>query len=260
VVNGIEVLPYYPPLAKVTSAESVAETHPLQLRLISFNLLGRRNTRKDEVLAFLEKENADVIYFCEYGKRWNDYLREWFEEYPYRVRHFSFDGLIVSRYPLQNWRPMQFTQHPYGKIGAIEVSVEGTLITVIGCHAPSYFLMGYHGYEDRNALLLNGLAPLSAHTPGPLVLVGDLNADLWSPWYRDFRNRSKLKDARVGFGVNPSDWQWVEPPLQRVLGRPIDHCLVSKDVEVLDFRLSPPLGSDHLAVVVDLAIPKSPGR
>lgn len=257
-VNAIEVFPYYPPFANVTSPDSVAESHPLRLRVITLNLLGQDNTSYDEVLAFLEKENADIIYFCEYKKKWNAYLEKWLNDYPYQVPRFSFDGMLISRYPVRNWQPMQFTQHPYGIIGTIEVVAEGTPITVIGCHAPSYFMMGDHAYRDRNALLTKGMPTLAANTPGPLVLVGDLNADLWSPWFQEFRSRSQLRDARVGFGVNPSDWQWPEPPLHRILGRPIDHCLVSEDVAVLDFRLSPPIGSDHLALIVDLAFPKAP--
>jgi endonuclease/exonuclease/phosphatase (EEP) superfamily protein YafD len=39
-----------------------------------------------------------------------------------------------------------------------------------------------------------------------------------------------------------------------VLRIPIDHCLVSPSVAIVDRRVGPPVGSDHLPVFVDFAI------
>jgi endonuclease/exonuclease/phosphatase (EEP) superfamily protein YafD len=41
-------------------------------------------------------------------------------------------------------------------------------------------------------------------------------------------------------------------PLGRI---PLDHCLVSSGLDVLDKRLGPQVGSDHLPVVIELQIP-----
>ena len=58
-----------------------------------------------------------------------------------------------------------------------------------------------------------------------------------------------MSDGRRGFGIKAT---W--PSILGPFGIPIDHCLVSDDVIVEDFRLGPSAGSDHRAVVVDLVI------
>jgi endonuclease/exonuclease/phosphatase family metal-dependent hydrolase len=36
---------------------------------------------------------------------------------------------------------------------------------------------------------------------------------------------------------------------------PIDHCLVSPDIDVLRMRTGRNIGSDHLPIIVDMTIP-----
>jgi endonuclease/exonuclease/phosphatase family metal-dependent hydrolase len=36
---------------------------------------------------------------------------------------------------------------------------------------------------------------------------------------------------------------------------PIDHCLVSEDIRVINIRTDGHIGSDHLPLIVDLEIP-----
>ncbi len=59
----------------------------------------------------------------------------------------------------------------------------------------------------------------------------------------------KLSDSEQGFGPQPS---WSTELLIPVV--PIDHFLVSKDIEVLNRVLGPNIGSDHLPVYVDLLV------
>jgi endonuclease/exonuclease/phosphatase (EEP) superfamily protein YafD len=57
-----------------------------------------------------------------------------------------------------------------------------------------------------------------------------------------------LRDTRAGFGIQAS-WPTQIPPL----GIPLDHCLVSPELVVLDRRLGPAVGSDHRPVILELA-------
>lgn len=77
---------------------------------------------------------------------------------------------------------------------------------------------------------------------------------MWSPFYRSLIKRSGLHNARQGFGILPSQ-SGIAPQLA-ILSAPIDHCLVSSDIQVQNFRLGSDIGSDHLPIVADLLVPR----
>jgi hypothetical protein len=67
------------------------------------------------------------------------------------------------------------------------------------------------------------------------ILLGDLNVTPWSPHFRQLLQQTGLP-AQV-------------PPLRI----PLDHCLVSPAFQVIERRVGPRLGSDHLPLIVTLA-------
>ena len=83
-----------------------------------------------------------------------------------------------------------------------------------------------------------------------VVVLGDLNASMWSPHYRQLVKRSGLRNARRGYGVHPTCGSVDEKILLRAV--PFDHCLVDDSWVVKDFRSGPYLGSDHLPIVIEL--------
>ena len=94
---------------------------------------------------------------------------------------------------------------------------------------------------------------LVIHEEDPVIVLGDLNATPWSPVFKKLLGETRLVDARRGFGLRPT-WPSTFPPLWI----PIDHCLVSPGIEIRDFRVGPACGSDHHALVVDMALPLAP--
>jgi endonuclease/exonuclease/phosphatase (EEP) superfamily protein YafD len=57
--------------------------------------------------------------------------------------------------------------------------------------------------------------------------------------------------VRKGFGLLPT---WTTGNRVAPLKLPVDHCLVSPDLTVLGVEHGPALGSDHLPLVVRLAV------
>jgi endonuclease/exonuclease/phosphatase (EEP) superfamily protein YafD len=101
----------------------------------------------------------------------------------------------------------------------------------------------------RNLEFLD-LARMIGAEHDPVVLAGDLNSTGWSPRFTDLLADARLRDSRQGFGVQAS---W--PTQFMLLGIPIDHCLVSPEIQVLDRRVGGPVGSDHLPIVIDVRLP-----
>ena len=92
--------------------------------------------------------------------------------------------------------------------------------------------------------------------PGEVLLVGDLNTTMWSTWFRDFTERSGLRDAQVGLGYHAT---WSPYRLPVVFGIPIDHTLMSDGLVSVDREYPPRMFSDHLPIVTTLAVRPRPG-
>ena len=82
-----------------------------------------------------------------------------------------------------------------------------------------------------------------------MVLLGDLNCTVWSPYFGRLVRDSGLKDSSRGWGVQPS---W--PAGNWLLRIPIDHCLHSPEVRVVRRGIGPDVGSDHFPVIVEMQL------
>ncbi len=107
------------------------------------------------------------------------------------------------------------------------------------------------GFQQRNAQL-EAMGRYVSRLPKPVLVIGDLNITMWSPFYQRFVGTAGLDNARSGFGILPT---W--PTFFPLLYIPIDHCLISPEIQVLKIRTGPDVGSDHLPLVTDLVIPQN---
>jgi endonuclease/exonuclease/phosphatase (EEP) superfamily protein YafD len=128
------------------------------------------------------------------------------------------------------------------------IATRGVPLTVLAAHPPPPKSAALAA--ERN-LQLSRLAVMARGAPEPVVLCADLNVTPWTPFFGDLVRDSGLVDARRGRGIQPT-WPTSLPPLGRI---PIDHCLVSPDLGVRDFRYGPGIGSDHLPVLLTVAVP-----
>ena len=93
-----------------------------------------------------------------------------------------------------------------------------------------------------------------AATPGPLVALGDYNASRDHAGFRRLLSSGRVRDAHDTRGSGlvrtwPANRSWRPPPLVH-----LDHVLVSDHFAVLATREPTLPGSDHHAVVADLAL------
>ncbi len=71
----------------------------------------------------------------------------------------------------------------------------------------------------------------------------------WTHHFEELEQETGLRNIRQGRGIYPS-WP-VHLPFAAI---PIDHCLLSPEVQVHAFDTLPRLGSDHLGLVVELSL------
>ncbi len=221
------------------------------MRNAIFNVL-HQNTRYADAIALVEKEKPTIAAFLEATEPWPKELAVLQNTLPY---HFSAEKLQIELYsslPLE--KPSIQLYGNYRGLVISNLTVGKKEITFIATHAYPQLYFGKEGFAWRNQQL-DGIGEYVRQIQKPVVLIGDLNATMWSPHYKSLSQRSGLRNARAGFGILPTlstvsfQIPW--------LAVPVDHCLVSPGIEVRGFRTGPAIGSDHLPVITDVVIPVS---
>ncbi|MFN7947051.1 MAG: endonuclease/exonuclease/phosphatase family protein [Blastocatellia bacterium] len=255
VMNAAVIVPWYVPQPLFAS-----RPHAHNFRIVLSNVLWK-NKNYAAIIELLRQENPDLFILAEVDKLWLEAMKPLRGSYPHLLTVWEHDGMLAcfSRYPLKGLRTD-------GNFQAIIATVDfgGRSVSLAALHPPPP--TNGRDFRKRNEQLATA-TQLARQLPKPLLLIGDLNASLWSPYFADLVSESGLKAAAKGFGVLPTWPNFLavrdEPkslnlyPLLRI---PIDHCLVSPDIAVTDCRTGPRVGSDHLPLIVDLLIPDGAGR
>lgn len=232
------------------------------------------NTDAPRVRAWLEDERVDVVACFEVGEFWMEALAAQRDAFPHQVivpppdrspeavavrkaleredREIvsqydpRFGLALLSRFPLERVLVHEAPEVPDAYIEA-DVVVGAERVRLVALH-PERPGLAFR-IARRNATLEH-VARATEWTERALV-VGDLNATLYSPAFHDLVASAQLVDSRAGFGRQPT-WN---PPY----GLPgewldLDHVLVRSGIAVLERRVGPDIGSDHRPVVARVAL------
>ncbi|NLH73353.1 MAG: hypothetical protein GX456_09895 [Verrucomicrobia bacterium] len=217
------------------------------LRVASVNVTSS-NRRFDLVLNWIREVKPDVILLMEIRDariHEIDRLRETHPHTILELRDDDFGIALLSRFPMTSDTTVELGDSGVPSIEA-DLQIGRTVIHFIGLHAlpPS---------TAENARLrdaqFHAVATRVRALSVPVVVCGDFNCTQWSPSFAELLRGTRLKDTARGRALAGS---WPAPlPFFRI---PIDHCLVSETVRVVDRRLGPKVGGDHLPLLIDLAI------
>jgi endonuclease/exonuclease/phosphatase (EEP) superfamily protein YafD len=250
-MNLLVIAPYLVPVQQFPPPQTAGS----QLRILLLNVHST-NTRHDQVLEFVHAHAPDLVGLLEINDRWLEALNPLRLQYPHLVaepRDDNFGIALYSRLPLAEGRIVYWGQ---AGLPSIRARLLGSHLAV---NEFSPMLLLTHPLPPSNPEQfrlrneqLEALATTASEPDHPVILLGDLNVTPWSPYFRQLLRRTQLRDSARGHGLRGT-WPAQFPPLRI----PIDHCLVSRGVEVIDRQVGPALGSDHLPLRVTLRLPDS---
>ncbi|MBL8206698.1 MAG: endonuclease/exonuclease/phosphatase family protein [Blastocatellia bacterium] len=226
------------------SLNAQAQNKETGLRILLTNVY-HENKNYEAFFDLIRRERPDIIVTQETSSGWRDALKSLNTEYPYQCSGVQTDRdwiFLFSKLPLQN--------EPCNKGGfpplLATIVFQSKQISLLSLH-PSTPKSG-KGLRSRNQQF-DAVTAIFQNYNTPKIVIGDLNSSIWSPYFSDLEQSSNLSSVRKGFGILPT-WPTYFPPLMI----PIDHCLVSSEFQVLNCRTGPNIGSDHLPLIVDLAL------
>lgn len=252
-LNLAEILPWYFNQPQVTNVDNYQP-----LKVFSYNVLWS-NQNYDKAIALINQEQADIVVFQEAITPWAEQLAILKANYPFHIGATKLQIEVYSKLPLANTEIKLYGTNRGLVISDLEIRDWSSprlihrQIKFIATHAYPQLYYGHEGWQIRNEHLETGIGEYVKNLEQSVIIAGDLNVSMWSPFYRSLIKQSGLHNARQGFGILPSH-SGIAPQFA-ILSAPIDHCLVSSDIKVENFRLGRDIGSDHLPIIANLLIP-----
>lgn len=218
------------------------------IRVMQMNIW-QQNKDYGHVYRCILDEDPDLIGIEEYTNKAHQELAKLglLEHYPYYVSVACHNGgtknALISKFPLRNVRYLH-SSSARDRTTIADIAIGTKVVTVAVLHPMNP--TRERPYE-RNCMQLETLATLRKQLSPDLIVIGDMNTTHFSPTFKQFLKTTDLRDSRAGFGPIPT-WPAFAPVI------PIDFVLVSPTIKVEHFRATAPTGSDHVAVLADLAL------
>jgi endonuclease/exonuclease/phosphatase (EEP) superfamily protein YafD len=195
----------------------------------------------------LQEIDPDIVLLLEVEPKHNEQLRPIMLTYPYRIENVS-DGILgfvfLCKFPVHDHHFTKLSEHGNSLLEA-RLEINQKSVMFYGIHAQRPRL---GNYNERISQLLWLARQIKVHSL-PVIVAGDLNTTPFTPIFRDLMKIARLKDSREGFGWQPS-WPTYFP----FLWLPIDHVLVSPEIQVYSRITGSFIGSDHFPVVAELSL------
>ena len=239
VLNASYVLPWY--------FGGMAVESDMTLKLLNVNVF-RGNEQHDRLLKLIETEQPDIIFLQEVSPEWHNATRSLRRGYPFSYVQPREDAFGIALFSRLEFDSITHVDSPPLKFPTIvaTLTVDGKPLTLINTHA--MMPLGRFEFDARNEQL-QSIAEIARQATGAVILAGDLNNSIWNRSYRELEDGTGLRNSRRGIGILPT---W--PTFMPLAMIAIDHVLVSDDVGVVETRTGPRIGSDHLPLIVTIAL------
>jgi len=239
------IVPWYLP-----DPSSIPIEGGISLRVMYANVL-TKNENKQGFISRVREAEPDILVVLETDQDWLKALEVFRDKYPAtlsKARSDDFGIAVFSAFP--------FTDAAVTTVGGVEVPA---ITATIEIGDREIFLLALHTFPPKIARWdshrmkqIEAIPEMIRDRTQPCLVIADLNAAMWSPYYKQLIGNTGLRNTRKGFGLLPTWPAYYSPFLI-----PIDHILCTPDIQVLHCEKGKQFGSDHLPLIADLVIPGS---
>jgi endonuclease/exonuclease/phosphatase (EEP) superfamily protein YafD len=240
-LSGVNIAAIAPWQDGPRSAASAADP---TLRIVAFNVKSG-NHRYDQLAPLVAELKPDVLGLVELTPGWAHAADS--ASSRVRPRGFAVQRGAYGMGLLSAATPTAISARHFPADGPVVLIARFTIrdrpLTFVLVHVHTPFAGSVHERE------LRALAAARPSLGSRLIVCGDFNTVSWAAQFQDFSRSTGLTDVFRGAWHG---YSW--PSWSRLLGVPLDHCLISSGLAVRERHFGPSIGSDHFPLVVDVAI------
>ena len=247
--QGVQIFPYTP-LAQTEVDIAPAPTPEDEVVLLSVNVL-MENTRHDDLIAIVEREDPDVLFSMETDEAWNSALSKILSRYSTIKSHIAGDhyGLIfATRLQTSRVELLWPVADDTPAVRAVLTSPSGAEFNFIGLHPRPPVPGNTTTVRDKQ---IKDAALMTQSSERPTIVMGDFNDVAWSWTTKRFKRYGDLLEPRVGRGMISSfhaDYSFMRLP--------IDQLFMTENVGLVSFRRLENFGSDHFPMAATVFVAK----
>jgi endonuclease/exonuclease/phosphatase (EEP) superfamily protein YafD len=236
-------------LANFGHSAQAAEHKYNYFKVYSANI-NKNNRAFSKLARGLEEMNADILVLQEVTWKHIELLQSLIQSYPYCVVNLNTGSsgrgiVLMSKFQILNHEVTKYSEFGNMTVSAT-LEIEDKQIAFYATHftRPSY----RQEFPARSIQYIS-LAKQINEQSGPVIVAGDFNATPYCSMFKKLLKMSGLRDSSEGFGWQPS---W--PTFFPLLWIPIDHILISPEIQVYKRATGSHIGSDHYPVFAEMSI------
>ena len=260
VVGAIVFVAALVPLV-VPNAPAAMPAAQSDFRVMTANVMGAQNLDFDRFRSLVAEQSPDLLVAEEVQPAWRATVAS-LAGLPYSAGPEFTGGdsttMVASRYPIRSsqilWRRHDPLREGEGAIPMrIEVDRPGRRpLVVLAIHPPTPRSFDEWHARDTYLLEIAWQAQRDART-AEVIVIGDWNTPYWSPFYTRALQQADLRATEGAWPAPTRIFREFGAP--DFLGSPIDLVAVSPSIGLVRRTVGRAFGSDHLPVIVDLAVP-----
>ncbi|MBE0661917.1 MAG: endonuclease/exonuclease/phosphatase family protein [Bacteroidales bacterium] len=241
------IFPYFPFAKK--EVPDIKSSSVKTISILVANVL-MDNRESKTLLKLVAQYQPDIFLAIETNDWWATQLDAIAEQYPHHIKcpmDNTYGMLLYSRFALENGKIEHLVKKSVPSIHADVIAGNFTFkLSCLHPEPPTPEEAETSRPRDRELLLM---AHKVKETPGPWVVLGDLNDVAWSDTSIKFLRISNLRDPRKGRGFyNTYD---AKKPFMRWA---LDHVFLSDHFQVSTMKRLPNIGSDHFPIYLKCGV------
>ncbi|UDQ98036.1 endonuclease/exonuclease/phosphatase family protein [Lentisphaerota bacterium WC36G] len=239
-INFLEIFPLYvapPSSASDNSAKKI-------IKLMHFNI-NTANNNYNQIENYILANNPDIVLLEEVNSSCLLALKQLEKKYPFKITYPQEDNFGIAMFSKFKMTSANLLYYGSRKIPYIraEYLINGKNISIFGVHTLPP--IGANLSKERNEMLAYLAKKIDSSQS--TIILGDLNISPFSYYFKKLLKDGNLTNSQCGFGLQTS---W--PAKLFLLRIPIDHCLISNDIQIIDRKIGSNIGSDHNSLIISL--------